>query len=386
MNEHERVLFVHAHPDDESIATGATIATLVDSGALVTVVTCTRGERGEVIPPELQHLLDSPDALASHREGELRAALQVLGVTDHRFLGGTGARWPGRQERRYLDSGMAWGAGGAEQLPGESPGSLTAAEFGEVAADIAAVIVHVQPHVVVSYDERGGYGHPDHVRAHEAARRAADVYDTPFFAISAADASPAPSVVVDVQPVLDRKRQALAAHRTQLLVEGDDFLLSNGSRHSIGGVEAYRRIHHRHQPVITPFGQQHWVVKAVAAALAAVVGLSVGTLLTVAHQASVHAFGMTIPLGIIAGIALLAALLVGMRLVFATRFVAGFTAAGILAAVSLLSLESSGGSILVPANEAGYVWTFGPAMIALLVLAWPNLPQRPRDRMGKSSK
>ena len=71
----ERVLFVHAHPDDESISTGGTIATLVDRGAAVTVLTCTRGERGEVIPPELSHFEGSPDLVAI-REDELRGALR----------------------------------------------------------------------------------------------------------------------------------------------------------------------------------------------------------------------------------------------------------------------------------------------------------------------
>lgn len=382
------MLFVHAHPDDESISTGGTIARLVDSGAIVTVLTCTRGERGEVIPPDLQHLAGAPEALALHREGELREALQALGVTDHRYLGDQGARWPGRPPRRYRDSGMAWGPNGAVPLAEQEPESLVAAEFGEVAADIAAVIVQVQPHVVVSYDERGGYGHPDHIRAHEAARRAADVYDKPYFAVETdtSPVSPPGRLDIDVRPVLDRKREAMAAHRSQLVVEDDAFVLSNGTRHEIGRVESFRRIRRNDVPAVTPFAEQHWVVKLVAAVLGAVVGLAVGTLLTVVHQATLPAFGVSFPLGLVAAIVLVAALLIGLRLVFATRLVAGSAAAGVLVAVALLSLESSGGSILVPANPAGYVWTFAPVVIALLVLAWPNLPQPPRDKIGRSSK
>ena len=93
MTQPERVLFVHAHPDDETIATGGTLATLVDSGAVVTLVTCTRGERGEVIPADLQDALASQEALAALREAELRKAVGILGVTDHRFLGEENARW-----------------------------------------------------------------------------------------------------------------------------------------------------------------------------------------------------------------------------------------------------------------------------------------------------
>ena len=124
--EPERVLFVHAHPDDETLATGATIATLVDAGAFVSVLTCTRGELGEVIPAELAHL--GGEELGEHRLGELRTALSVLGVTDHRVLGEPNARWEGRGPRRYLDSGMVWGSAGAEPVPSPDGRSLSAAE------------------------------------------------------------------------------------------------------------------------------------------------------------------------------------------------------------------------------------------------------------------
>ena len=88
----ERVLFVHAHPDDESITTGGTMALLVERGSQVTLVTCTRGERGEVIPADLAGLEGDGAALATVRTEELATALAALGVVDHRFLGGPGAR------------------------------------------------------------------------------------------------------------------------------------------------------------------------------------------------------------------------------------------------------------------------------------------------------
>ena len=241
----ERVLFVHAHPDDETISTGATIATLVDRGAEVIVLTCTRGERGEVIPQDLHHLEGSLDELGSVREGELAEALAVLGVTDHRMLGNSNARWTGRAPRRYLDSGMRWAPSGATALDELDARSLCAAEVGEVAADIAAVIIELEPDVVVSYDVDGGYGHPDHVRAHEATRTATEVLGVPFYVIdssaknSSAKSSTAKNssaknstakksgqLVIDVAPVVDRKRDALEKHRTQVSVSGDEFSLS----------------------------------------------------------------------------------------------------------------------------------------------------------------
>jgi N-acetyl-1-D-myo-inositol-2-amino-2-deoxy-alpha-D-glucopyranoside deacetylase len=153
-----RLLFVHAHPDDESIETGATMARYAAEGARVTLVTCTLGELGEVIPAELAHLaFDREGGLGEYRIGELAAACQELGVADHRFLGGPG---------RWRDSGMMGTAAN------ELPGCFWLADVDEAARELLAVITEVRPQVLVSYDERGFYGHPDHIQAHRVSRRA----------------------------------------------------------------------------------------------------------------------------------------------------------------------------------------------------------------------
>ncbi|MFJ4325404.1 N-acetyl-1-D-myo-inositol-2-amino-2-deoxy-alpha-D-glucopyranoside deacetylase [Streptomyces tricolor] len=153
-----RLLLVHAHPDDESINNGATMARYAAEGAHVTLVTCTLGERGEVIPPELRHL--TGPALGAHRRGELAAAAAALGVTDVRLLGGAG---------RYGDSGMTG-------LPdNDDPGCFWQADVDEAAGLLADVILEVRPQVLVTYDDNGGYGHPDHVQAHRVAMRAVDL-------------------------------------------------------------------------------------------------------------------------------------------------------------------------------------------------------------------
>ncbi|MGV8895467.1 MAG: PIG-L family deacetylase [Rhodoglobus sp.] len=362
----ERVLFVHAHPDDETIATGAAIATLVERGAIVTVLTCTRGELGEIIPADLQHLAGA--GLAVQRERELNEALAALGVTDHLYLGLDGARWDGRPPRRYLDSGMRWGAKGAEAMHPVDPESLTAAELGDVAADIAAVIIDRKPDVVVSYAADGGYGHPDHVRAHDATRAAAEVVRVPFYVVDSPGAKPGP-LRVESRPVLERKRAALAAHRTQVSVDGDTFSLSSGAPRQIDAVETYTRVRPH---TGSEFHDQSLFSRVVALVVATVLGAFAGVTLTAAHQATVAVGPVIVPWGIITAVIVTAAILTGLRLVFETRIVAGCAAVGLLGASALLSMQTTGGSVLIPANPAGYTWTYAPVVLAAIVLAWPR--------------
>jgi N-acetyl-1-D-myo-inositol-2-amino-2-deoxy-alpha-D-glucopyranoside deacetylase len=152
-----RLLFVHAHPDDESLATGLTMAAYASGSHDVHLLTCTLGEEGEVIPPALAHLgAQREDALGPWRREELRAAMTVLGV-EHSVLGEDPARG---LTSRYRDSGMA-GTASADH-----PDAFVRADPAEAAAMVAAHIRAVRPDVVVTYDEHGGYGHPDHVQAH----------------------------------------------------------------------------------------------------------------------------------------------------------------------------------------------------------------------------
>jgi N-acetyl-1-D-myo-inositol-2-amino-2-deoxy-alpha-D-glucopyranoside deacetylase len=162
-----RLLFVHAHPDDETLTTGATIAHYVACGADVAVVTCTLGEEGEVIGERYAQLaVDEADQLGGYRIGELTAALNALGVREPIFLGGAG---------RWRDSGMA----------GTPPRRRTRfIDAGEDAVrELTALIESLRPHVVVSYDPKGGYGHPDHVHTHKVttAAVAASAWPVPKF-------------------------------------------------------------------------------------------------------------------------------------------------------------------------------------------------------------
>ncbi|MFM9920169.1 PIG-L family deacetylase [Lacisediminihabitans sp. H27-G8] len=375
----ERVLFVHAHPDDESITTGGTIALLVERGSQVTVVTCTRGELGEVIPADLPGLEGDGPRLAEVRTAELAGAMTALGVSDHRFLGEPGARWVEREPRRYTDSGMRWGSAGAEPAESLAADSFCAADFGEVAADLATVIDAVKPGAVISYDSNGGYGHPDHVRAHAAARHAAEVMGVPFWIVDA-DATDS-ALRVDVSTVLDRKTAALGAHRTQIVVEGERFSLSSGPSRAIESVEGFTRLR-TEAPGMVAWTDQGLSVKIFAWVIAALVGAALGGITVVNHQFAPQIFGMTAPVGIVVSLLIIASLLVGLRIVFSGRVVAGCAAAGLLLAVGVLSVRSTGGSVLVPANAAGYALTYGSLAIAGLALAWPNFGTFSRDRLG----
>ena len=171
--DRRRLLLVHAHPDDESIGTGATMAKYAAGGAHVTLLTCTLGELGEIIPPGLAALAaDRDDQLGGYRIGELTAACEALGVTDHRFLGGPG---------RWRDSGMIGTPGNHD------PRAFWRADVQEAATALAAVIRAVRPQVMITYDDDGFYGHPDHIQAHRVAWRAFQLAADPAVAIAGRD-------------------------------------------------------------------------------------------------------------------------------------------------------------------------------------------------------
>jgi N-acetyl-1-D-myo-inositol-2-amino-2-deoxy-alpha-D-glucopyranoside deacetylase len=155
---------VHSHPDDETITTGGTIARYAAAPDTdVTVVTCTLGEEGEVMVPELAGLAaDQADQLGGYRIGELSAAGAALGLTERCFLGGVG-RW--RDSGMVVVEGVRAAAPPADKL--HSRAFCAPEQMSRQVEALAAVLDEVAPQVVIGYDPGGGYGHPDHVRAHE---------------------------------------------------------------------------------------------------------------------------------------------------------------------------------------------------------------------------
>ena len=253
------ILFVHAHPDDESASTGGAIARYVREGRHVTVVTCTRGEQGKIGLPELRHLAaDQDDTLGLWRAAELACALRELGVTDHRYLLGRGA---------FRDSGRR----GAPS--NDRPDAFWQADLDRAAIWLANVIREIKPAVVVTYDPYGGYGHPDHIQAHRVTMRGIEFAASPalpgirhvvprvlWCAVPAetiglelaelklhqadhpefwveTDLAEYPDGVhpaahitceLDISADYDAKCRALACHRTQLSVQGCYWRLASG--------------------------------------------------------------------------------------------------------------------------------------------------------------
>ena len=213
----------HAHPDDESIATGGVMAKAADEGHRVVLVVATKGEHGEVA----EGFLDPGEPLWQRRVQETLACAEILGVARVEFLG-------------YVDSGMV---GTPEN---DLPESFWQADVDEAAARLAAILTEEGADVLTVYDENGVYGHPDHIQVHRVGLRAAELAGTPRVYLNtinrdhlqrsvtavAPDDMPGDlnpddlqnlgvpeeriTTSVDVRPWLARKRAAMAAHASQI--------------------------------------------------------------------------------------------------------------------------------------------------------------------------
>lgn len=227
-----RLLVAHAHPDDESLAGGARIAALAESGVDVALLTATRGERGEVVPGPLSALAGT-DELAAERERELARACRALGISRHHLLGRAPAR-AGATPRTYEDSGMRWvtqeRAGPAADI---GPAAFTAADLGEASADVQALLEYERPELVLTYGADGGYGHPDHVFLHEVVRDACRHRGVGLALFASADEDSIHAEHHDDVVHLDAVFTALHCHRSQLRIERPYVIHSGGQRELI---------------------------------------------------------------------------------------------------------------------------------------------------------
>ncbi len=248
------VTFFHAHPDDEAIATGGTMASLAAEGHRVVLVTATRGELGEVA----DGILEAGESLGERRATELAEAASVLGVARQLFLG-------------YHDSGMEGEDSNAR------PDCFATADGDEAADRLAGILVEESADVLVVYDEHGGYGHPDHVQVHtvgmaaaeragtpvvymttmdrgfmlELRRRAAESEFGPEDNLEGADTMGEPSeritTEVDVRSYVEAKREAMRAHASQIGEESFFLSMPDDLFTEVWGQEWFIRV--RPEPV-----------------------------------------------------------------------------------------------------------------------------------------
>ena len=262
VNASKRLLLVHAHPDDETINNGATMAKYAAEGVQVTLVTCTRGEEGEVLVESLANLASSrDDKLGEHREIELKNAMVHLGINDFRFLGSPNKKW--------RDSGMI----GTTQ--NERKDVFWQADLTEAAQELVKIILEIKPQVLITYDEFGGYGHPDHIKANQVAMLAAELASnqgwkiskiywntmpksviqmgidkmkevgSSFFGADSVEDLPFAkpdelvSSVIKAPDYVEQKLEAMKAHETQISIDGPFFALSNNLGLSVWADEYY---------------------------------------------------------------------------------------------------------------------------------------------------
>lgn len=262
MSAAKRMLLVHAHPDDETINNGVTMAKYAAAGVAVTLVICTRGEEGEVLVTELANLASNKDdKLGEYREIELKNAMNELGIKDFRFLGFPNKKW--------RDSGMM----GMPQ--NERDDVFWQADLDEAANDLVKVILEIKPQVLITYDDFGGYGHPDHIKAHRVAMRAAEIASnqgwqiekiyhntmpksviqmgiekmrevgSDFFGAESVDDLPFAkpdelvTTVINAPEYVPQKLAAMKAHATQISIDGPFFALSDNLGLEIWGDEYY---------------------------------------------------------------------------------------------------------------------------------------------------
>ncbi len=351
----ERVLFVHAHPDDETLSTGAAIAAVAAGGGDPVVVTFTLGERGEVRDERRADV--EQVGVGEVRRAELEGALRALGARGRRIHG-------------WDDSGMAWHSSGVAGAAPDAPATAMSKADPDALADaLSTVIEEVDPTSIVTYDADGGYGHPDHVAAHRAAVIAARRYDLPLYVRSkrAGDAAFA------LEPVRDRVLAALDAHRSQLVVDGGDVLHVGGQRRPLDEVEHYTLIETR------PRRRVRW-------------GLRIGTLLAGAVVGAVGTFShQQLPWGIALSLLAAIGLIVGVRAASGSRQLTFAAVLGILGVIAIVAIDPLGRGAfgteraLVAANLPGWLWTLVPAAVSFVALAWPDAEAMRRIRMASKT-
>ena len=355
----KKVLLVHAHPDDESLFTAHVIADRAAAKADVMVLTLTRGERGRVKLEDLKPLEGNLASMGEFRSNELRNALAQLGNIKHKFAG----------TRAYLDSGMRINAFGKPIKSRRTDEmSLSSVSTAVIADDIFHVLKDFQPDAVITYNRKGGFGHPDHKKAHEATAMALRRYArdsksrTPQFWVIA-ERGERFDVEVGGVKTAAKKKAALEQHASQVSVASETYSIAPGRDLRYDAPERLRKASTR--PWI-------WLKPVFIALWALPLGILLGFAGTLLHSVTASDEART-PIGLAVALVMTFSLAVALRILRNSRgalYLMSLTLAG---TVFWLSRPNTGGDALIIGNEAGNIWVYGSLIICAVVILFPKL-------------
>ncbi|MEN9603385.1 MAG: hypothetical protein RL545_74, partial [Actinomycetota bacterium] len=352
----KRLLVVHAHPDDESLFTGHLIAERVAAGAEVMVLTLTRGERGRVKLDEIKSLEGKLESMGYFRANELLNAIAAFGPTvKHKFAG----------TRAYLDSGMrinALGRPTRKRILDEM--SLVAVATPVIADDIVAVMKSFRPDAVITYNRKGGFGHPDHKKAYEATSMAIRKYSKDhrapqFWTI--AEPGEHSDVKVGGVETAAVKKAALSAHASQVLVMEDSYALVAGKEIRYDAPEKLRRASVSSWNSIKPWLRSVWALP-----LGWLDGLA-GTMLHLTRTVE------GVPIGLIVALVMTAALGVALRVLRRSRGALYLSTLAFIITVLQLSQPQPDGSAFMDDSELSTYWVYGSIALLAIIIVFPRI-------------
>ena len=357
-----RLLVVHAHPDDESLFTGHLIAHALRGGSEVRVLTLTRGEMGSTQVKQFEYLNGDTQAMALFREQELSQALEAFPGVEHRYLG----------KRAYKDSGMrinAWGKVGKPRKLDEM--ALAAAGTSVVGEDIADEIRDFKPDAVVTYDAKGGYGHPDHKASHAAVawaiRQVAKERIKPeFWEI----AEPGNSFDIEFgdEETAELKKAALQAHGSQVEISGDEIIYNGKTRMRLSDKERLRKTSPSPLLQLKPALTYFWAIPT---------GVLVGIAGTLLHRSE---DGSGFPIGLVVALSMVASLALALRMLRNSRGALYLMSFSLIITVFLMAQRQPGGELFITTDlqgnffeSVGNLWAYGSILVVGLIMVFPQL-------------
>jgi N-acetyl-1-D-myo-inositol-2-amino-2-deoxy-alpha-D-glucopyranoside deacetylase len=368
----KRVLLVHAHPDDESLFTGHVIAERLAAGAEVYVLTLTRGERGKVKLTDLKPLEGQSKQMGAFRTAELMTALAAYDTetasVQHSFAG----------TRAYLDSGMrinALGRPTRKRILDEM--SLVAVATPVIADDIVAVMKSFRPDAVITYNRKGGFGHPDHKKAYEATSMAIRKYSKDrrapqFWTI--AEPGEHSDVKIGGRETAPVKKAALSAHASQVLVMEDSYALVAGKEIRYDAPEKLRRASVSSWNSIKPWLRSLWALP-----LGWLDGLA-GTMLHLTRTVE------GVPIGLIVALVMTAALGIALRVLRRSRGALYLSTLAFIITVLQLSQPQPDGSAFMDDSELSTYWVYGSIALLAIIIVFPRIRKATWNRSASGHR